>query len=180
MSLGLPVAPVAPVAVTRIVPVRDFVAVLASNAQVMVPALLPLIPDVIFSQLLPDVTCDTQLIVPVPVLDTLNVVTPDIDVTPRLTGVIVSTGCDASACFTVTSTGLPVAPVAVIRMVAVRDEVIVLVVKLQLMIPASVPLLPDVIESQLFPDVTVAAHDMVPVPVLETLKVDVPVSLETD
>jgi hypothetical protein len=53
-------------------------------------------------------------------------------------------------------------------------------VKLQLMVPASVPLLPDVIESQLPPDVTAAVHDMVPVPVLETLKVDVPISLETD
>ncbi len=101
--MGLPVAPIAPVAVILIVPVRDDAVVVASNAQVMVPALVPLGPDVISSQLLPDVTCDTQFIVPVPVLDTPNVVVPDINATSRLPGVTVNTGCDASACVTVTS-----------------------------------------------------------------------------
>jgi hypothetical protein len=83
-----------------------------------------------------------------------------------------------SACVTVTSLGLPVAPVAVTRMVAVRDEVLVLAVKLQLMVPESVPLAPDVIVSQL-PDITDALHGMVPVPVFETQNVVVPASFAT-
>ena len=43
--------------------------------------------------------------------------------------------------------------------------------KLQLMVPESVPLAPDVIESQLPPDVTAAIQGIVPVPVFETLNV---------
>jgi hypothetical protein len=82
------------------------------------------------------------------------------------------------SCLTVTSLGLPVAPVAVTRMVAVRDEALVLVVKLQLMVPELVPLKPDVIVSQL-PDITSAIHSIVPVPVFETLNVVVPASLPT-
>ena len=85
------------------------------------------------------------------------------------------------ACVTVTSTGLPVAPVvAVTRMVAVRAEMPVFAVKPQLMVPELVPLAPDVIESQ--PpshDVTAAVQCMVPVPVFETLNVVVPASLAT-
>jgi hypothetical protein len=64
-------------------------------------------------------------------------------------------------------------------MVAVRAEVLVFDVKLQVMVPVSVPLTPDVIESQLPPDVTAAVHCMVPVPVLETLNVVVPAFLGT-
>jgi hypothetical protein len=63
-------------------------------------------------------------------------------------------------------------------MVAVRDEVLVLAVKLQLIVPVSVPVVPDVIVSQL-PDVTDALHVMTPVPVLETLNVVVPASFAT-
>ena len=163
----------------RTVPVRGDVVVLASNAHAMVPELLPLEPAVIFSQLLPEATCATQFIVPVPVLDTLNVVVPDIDATPRLPGFTVSTDCDALTCVTVTSTGLPDAPDAVIRMAPVLDEVLVLAVKLQLMVPELVPLAPDVIDNQLLPDVTAADQGMVPVPVLETLNVVVPVSFAT-
>ena len=40
----------------------------------IVPELVPLLPDLIISQLLADVTAAVQVIVPVPVLDTLNVV----------------------------------------------------------------------------------------------------------
>ena len=64
-------------------------------------------------------------------------------------------------------------------MVAVRDDVLVLAEKLQLIVPVSVPLAPDVIESQVPPDVTAAVHGMVPVPVLETLNVVVPASFAT-
>ena len=82
-------------------------------------------------------------------------------------------------CITVTSTGLPVAPVAVTRMVAVRDDVPALAVKLQLMVPELVPLSPDEIASQLSPEVTAAVHSMSPVPVIETLNVVAPTSFET-
>jgi hypothetical protein len=80
---------------------------------------------------------------------------------------------------TVTSTGLPVAPSAVTRIVPVRVDVPVLALKLQLIVPELLPLSPDVIESQLPPDVTAAVQGMVPVPVLETLKVVVPASFAT-
>ena len=85
-----------------------------------------------------------------------------------------------ASCVTVTSTGLPVAPVvAVTLMMAVRAEVLLFAVKLQLMIPKLVPLAPDVIESQvsefqISPDITMAVQGMVPVPVFETLNVVVP------
>jgi hypothetical protein len=62
--------------------------------------------------------------------------------------------------------------------VAVRGELPVLAVKLQLIVPVSVPLAPDVIVSQL-PDVTDALHVMIPVPVLDTLNVAVPASFAT-
>jgi hypothetical protein len=65
-------------------------------------------------------------------------------------------------------------------MVAVRADVLVFAVRLQLIVPVSVPLAPDVIESQLLPDVTVAVQGIVPVPVLDTLKVVVPASFVTD
>ena len=64
-------------------------------------------------------------------------------------------------------------------MVAVRDEVLVFTVKLHVIVPVSVPLAPDVIASQLPPDVTAAVHGMVPVPVLETLNVVASESFET-
>jgi len=56
------------------------------NLQVMVPELLQLTPDVIDSQLPPDVTAAVQGIVPSPVLDTLNVVVPASLATARLSG----------------------------------------------------------------------------------------------
>ena len=77
------------------------------------------------------------------------------------------------------STGLPVAPVAVTRMVAVRADELAFAVKLQLMVPELVPLSPYVIESHLLAGVTAADQSMVPVPVLETLNVVVPASLAT-
>ncbi len=83
------------------------------------------------------------------------------------------------ACVTVTSTGLPVAPAAITRMVAVRGAVLVFAVKLQSMVPELTPIAPDVIKSQLLAGVTAAAHDMVPVPVFEMLNIVVPASLAT-
>jgi hypothetical protein len=64
-------------------------------------------------------------------------------------------------------------------MVAVRAEVLAFTLKLQLIVPELVPLVPDVIESQLSPVVNAAVHGMVPVPVFETLNVVVPASLDT-
>ena len=80
----------------------------------------------------------------------------------------------AGAWITVTSLGLPVAPDAVTRIVPVRADVLVLAVKLQLMVPELVPLVPDVIVSQLLAGVTAADHGMVPSPVLATLNTVVP------
>ncbi len=71
-----------------------------------------------------------------------------------------------------------VATVAVTLMVAVLAELPVLAVKLQVIVPVSVPLVPNVIVSQL-PDVTDALHVMIPVPVLDTLNVVVPASFAT-
>jgi hypothetical protein len=74
--------------------------------------------------------------------------------------------------------GLPVAPVAVTLIVPVRVTPL-LAVKLQLTVPALVPLEPDMIESQSPPDVTAAVHGMVPVPVLETLNDVIPAPFAT-
>jgi uncharacterized Zn-binding protein involved in type VI secretion len=175
-STGLPVAPVA---VTRMVAVRAWVLVFDVKLQLIVPVSVPLPPDVIESQLPPGVTAAVHGIVPVPVLETLNDVVPISFATFRMAGDTDRTGCVFPACVTVTSTGLPVAPVAVIWMVAVRAWVLVFDVKLQLIVPVSVPLPPDVIESQLPPDVTAAVHGIVPVPVLETLNNVVPISFAT-
>ena len=143
----------------------------------IVAELVPLAPEVIVSQLLAGVSTAVHGIVAVPVMERLNVVEPASFGTSRLDGVTDSTG--GAACVTVTSTGLLVAPAAVTRMVAVRDEVLVFAGKLQLMVPELVPLTPDVIVSQLLAGVTTAVHGIVPIPVLETLNVVVPVSLET-
>jgi hypothetical protein len=89
-------------------------------------------------------------------------------------GVGLGVGVGVDACVTVTSLGLPVAPVAVTRMVAIRDMVPALAVKLQLMVPELVPMAPDVIVNQLLAGVTAADHDMVPVAVLATLNAVVP------
>ena len=89
-STGLLVA----VAVTRTVAVRDEVLVvlgIAVKLQVMVPELVPLSPDVIVSQL-PDITDAFHVMVPVPVLETLNVVVPASAETSRMDGVTNSTG----------------------------------------------------------------------------------------
>ena len=50
---------------------------------------------------------------------------------------------------------------------------------LQLMVPESVPLAPDVIVNQVLAGVTAAVHGIVPVPVFETMNVVVPASLAT-
>ena len=91
----------------------------------------------------------------------------------------VGVGVGAAACITITSFGLPVAPVAVTRIVPVRDDVPVLAAKAQLIVPVLLPLDPYVIESQLPPDNTAAVQGIVPVPVLETLNAVVPEPLPT-
>jgi len=58
----------------------------------MVPELAPLAPDVIESQSLSGVTSAFQDVVPVPVLETLNVVVPASLVTFRLRGLTERTG----------------------------------------------------------------------------------------
>ena len=92
----------------------------------------------------------------------------------RYLGVGVGVGVGVGACVTVTSWGLPVAPIAVIIIVPMRTDVPVLAVRLQLMVPEFVPLAPDVIESQLLPVVTAAVQSMVPEPVFDTLNDVVP------
>jgi hypothetical protein len=158
---------------------RAWVLVFDVKLQLIVPVSVPVAPDVIESQLPPDVTAAVHGIVPVPVLETLNDVVPISFATFWVAGDTDRTGCVFPACVTVTSTGLPIAPVAVTRMVAVRAWVLVFDVKLQLIVPVSVPLTPDVIESQLPPDVTAAVHGIVPVPMLETLNDVVPISFAT-
>ena len=148
----------------------------AFNAQVMVPEFDPLAPDVIDSQLPPAVTAAVHAMVPLPVLDTLNVVDPAKLITFCVIGLTESVG--TPSCVTVTSFGLPVAPAAVMWIVPVREAFVVLASKAQVMVPVSVPLLPDEMVSQLA-DITSAVHGIVPDPVFDTLKVVVPDDLPT-
>ena len=64
-------------------------------------------------------------------------------------------------------------------MVAVRAKALVFIVKMQLTVPELPLQPPDVIESQLPPDVTMAAQGMIPVTVFDTLTVVEPASLAT-
>jgi len=59
-------------------------------------------------------------------------------------------------------------------MVPDRLNIVVLAVTLQFMVPELVPLAPDVIDSQLLPDVMTAVQGIDPVMVFETLKEVVP------
>jgi hypothetical protein len=68
------------------VAVRAELLVFAVKLHVIVPELVPLAPDEIKSQLSPEVTVAAQGMVPVPVLETLNVVAPASLATARLTG----------------------------------------------------------------------------------------------
>ena len=90
------------------------------KAQVIVPAFVPLEPEVIESQLPPEITDAVQFIDPPPLLETLNDVEPESDDILRLLGCTSRTGVLSAACVTVTSFGLPVAPEAVTRIVPVR------------------------------------------------------------
>ena len=168
-SLGLPVAPVA---VTRIVPVRLSVDPFEVNEAVIVPLLVPDEPEEIESHAEPDTTVAVQFIVPVPVFETEKVVVPDGEDTERLSGATASIGCVAvPAWVTVTSLGLPVAPVAVTRIVPVRLSVEPFEVNEAVIVPLLVPDAPDEIESHAEPDTTEAVQPIVPVPVFETAKV---------
>ena len=82
-SMGLPVAPDA---VTRIVPVHADVLVLVVKLHEIVPELVPLAPDEITSQLSPGVTVAAHGMAPTPVFETLNVVEPASLATARLAG----------------------------------------------------------------------------------------------
>jgi len=93
-SFGLPVASVA---VTRIVPVRDAVPAFAEAATVIVPLFDPFEPDEIDSQALPDMTVAVQAIVPVPVLETEKAVVPAVYSTSRVLGVTLRMGCAETA-----------------------------------------------------------------------------------
>ena len=88
-SLGLLLAPEA---ITRIVPVREELDVLAENDAVIVPLFVPLEPVAIVSQLPPDISKAVQDMVPVPVLFTVNVVVPLLTLTVREFGVTESSG----------------------------------------------------------------------------------------
>ena len=83
-SLGLPVAPAA---VTRMIPTRGEAVRLAEKAAVIVPAFVPLVPDGIVSQSPPATTAAVQPIVPPPELETAKVVVPARNGTSRLSGV---------------------------------------------------------------------------------------------
>ena len=109
----------APAAVIVILPVLGVDPVLAVNAQVIVPALLPEAPVLMESQELPSVTAAVHGMVPYPVLETPNVVVPAVLATSRLDGVTESV--IVPACVTVTVFGLPDAPAAVTWMVAFLD-----------------------------------------------------------
>ena len=101
--------------------------VLPVNSQFTAPELLPLEPDVMESQLSPDVTEAVHDIVPTPVFDTPKLVVPESFETLWVEGLTESTMLPA-AWVTVTSIGLPVAPVAVTRIVPVRVDVVLLAV----------------------------------------------------
>lgn len=116
MDFGLPVAPAA---VTVMVPVRLVQLVLAEKFTAMVALPEPL-DGLTVSQ---DISSDTlQVSVPQPVLLMVNEV--DLAVTGRVkeAGETVSTGVVLAACTTVTVAGLPVAPAAVIVMFAVLEK----------------------------------------------------------
>jgi hypothetical protein len=165
--------------VTRTVPVRAAAPVLAVNSHVMVPLLLPLAPEEMESQSPPDVTAAVQrALSPHPVLITANVVVLAVHATLWLAGVTESTG-GHNDCVTVTSTGLPIASFAVTVMVPIRWDVVVLAVNAHVIVPLLFPLSPEVMESQDPPEVTSAVQGMVPVPLLDTLKVVVPTPFAT-
>jgi hypothetical protein len=84
--------------------------VFSEKVQVMVPESVPL-SGAIDSQAPPEVTAAVQGMVPEPALDTPKVVVPAPFETFWLVGVTERSGMPA--CVTVTSTGLPDAPVAV-------------------------------------------------------------------
>ena len=67
--LGLPDAPAA---VTVMTPVRMALSGFASAVAWMVPELLPLLPDVMWSQAAPTVTVAVQPMAPPPVLETVK------------------------------------------------------------------------------------------------------------
>ena len=143
----------------------------------IVPEFVPLAPDVIASQL-PEVIAAVQLMVPIPVLETLNDVVPAFFPTTGAAGDTESAQLPPT-CVTVTSLGVLVPPWSVMRMVAIRDSVLVFEVYAQVTVPEWEPAAPDVIVSQLLSVVFDALQLIVPEPVLETLKVVVPDSLLT-
>ncbi|MCX5769365.1 MAG: hypothetical protein NTZ09_03705 [Candidatus Hydrogenedentes bacterium] len=85
----------------------------------MFPPFVPLDPDVIHSQLPPEVTLAVQFMVPVPAFQTLNDVLPEDDATSRCEGAAESTGWGGVGCGDV---GQPTSSRA-IAVIAVNDAV---------------------------------------------------------
>lgn len=163
----------APVAVTVITPVRVVLFVLASTETLMVPVLVPLAPEVMWTHVGPVVTAAVQAIVPPPVFVTSKVVVPASKATLREAGRTFSTGRFA-ACTMVTVFGLPVAPVAVTVTTPVRVALSGFASNEMPMVPVLVPLAPEVRWTHVAPVVTAAVQAIDPPPVLVTLKVVVP------
>ena len=74
-TFGLPEAPDA---VTVMLAVRWALSGLVSTETLIVPELVPLVPEVMWAQLLPEVTEAVQPMDPVPALDTSKVVGPPV------------------------------------------------------------------------------------------------------
>src|SRR5512138_415646 len=79
--------PAAPGAVTRTIPTRSLGVRLAAATTVIVPALLPLPPDWMLSQSVPETTAAVQVMVPAPRFATSKVTVPPVKVTSRFAGV---------------------------------------------------------------------------------------------
>jgi len=84
----------------------------------------------------------------------------------------------SAAWVTIKSLGLSVAPLAVIRITAVR-AVPVLAEYVQVMVPELVALLPEEIDNQSLPETTAAFQGMLPEPELATPKKVVPAAADT-
>jgi hypothetical protein len=74
-------------AVTLIVPVREEAVVFWVLEMLMVPLLVPLLPEVMDSQSEPEITEADQVMVPLPVFETLKVVVPEHELKSLLEGV---------------------------------------------------------------------------------------------
>jgi hypothetical protein len=169
-TFGLPVTPGA---VSVMVPVRIALSGFAVAEIFMTPELVPLAPDVICNQEFPAVIAAVQSKLPPPALDTSKEAVPEVKSIDREAGDAVNTG-GLVACIMVTVFGLPVAPNEVMVITPVRSAVSLFASVENSMVPALIPVDPEVIRNQEAPVVTAAVQFMVPAPVLVTLNVDEP------